>query len=706
MGRVIKPDTEGGTTAALTETGKGGLLSKGYLRDDPAGEYVGDGETPAYVVTNASEGVVRTRDGQETAIGPGDGYRTIAVVTDRRVIVLVGNADDGDERITLPLVEVAEARAAEGDLVVDMDGGERWRIQTGTGRVDDVAAYVDAAAGAWEDMESSLDAVKRRLVEATAHRDDGEYDAGIEAAQVAYDELTDAVAVVDVFDDEWPAAALRNRLDSVRTRCLSTLADVRIGNGRAIADRAEAHWREDEYEAAHDAYDRARAEFEAVAALDDGRHDQADAVEAGLDRVDRAIEELRDAPLERAIEVDRRAMEADDLVDAIDDWRLARGRYLEVLDLDADDPRRRFAGESEKIRARVETVTERVVDVAREDGVDALEAGQWYFEAGKPGVAREELGLAREVFERVLPVAREAESTAVEELEQWLSEAEAALERAEAAPEETDVGDADTQNGAGGDRPNPTGAVEQSDDRDATDQVEAPDRGNAGDGDRDTALAIPRSDAGVIAPVDGRTADATGDGSSDGKRASGSERASHGESAADTGPATDDDAPDVPGSGALEAVVPVVSDGAGATIDAPTADSAFENHLRALDPDGFGRLAMSLLEAEGLEPTAAPADEPYDFRVERAEGGADIVVRTIHRPLGGPIDADELETMATVAELRDADAMLVTSSSLAEAAADVATEAGVRVIAREDIEAALDGQSTGPFGRGRIGPDD
>lgn len=671
MGSVIKPDKGGTTTAALTETGTGGLLSNGYLRDDPAGEYVGDGETPAYVVTNASEGVVRTRGEQETVIRPGDGYRTIAVVTDRRLIVLVGDADDGDERITLPLVEVAGARVSDGDLVVELGDGERWRIHAGDGRIEDVAAYVEDTAGAWEDVESSLDAVKRRLVEATARRDEGEYGAGIDAAQAAYDELGDAVAVVDAHDEQWPAAALHDRVDGVRTRCVSALADVRVGNGRAIADRAEERWREGEYEAAHDAYDRARAEFEAVAALDADRHDQADAVEAGLDRIDRAIEELREAPLQRAIEIDRRAREAEDR-QAIDDWRLAIERYRETLALDVDEPERRFAGDPEKIRARVATVVELVLETAREDGVEALGAGRWFQEAGKAEIAREEVELARDLFERALAVARDAEPAAVEELDTQLAEAETALARIDGS-----VGD---------------GEGEEADDADVPDDVDEDREGERdrttgpgppgsrqpgpaahdGDGGRDAALRIPGSEGDAHVTAERRQAPA------DGVARPGQERVPE----------------------------PVASDGAGAAIDVPAAESEFENHLRALDPEGFGRLVRSLLEAEGLEPAAAGDDEPHDFRVERSDGRGDLLVRTIHRPLAGPIDADEIQATSTAAAMRDDDGMLVTSSSLTEAGTDEAVASGVRVIEREDIEHVLDGQSSGPFGRGPIATED
>lgn len=654
MGRVIKHDTERVATAVLTGTGKGGLLSKGYLRDGPAREYVGEGETTAYVITNEREGVVRERDGAETAITPGKGYRTITVVTDRRLVLLVGDADDGDERVTLPLVEVADARATEGELVVAMRSGETWRMDAGDGTVGTVAAFVREMAAGWTDLEGALDAVERTLVAATAHRDAGEYDAGIEAARMAKDRLAEAAEFVESLVDDWPADALARRVDSVRDRCVETLADVHVGHGRSLADRAKQSWEDQEWEAAHDAYDRARAEFEAVAALDADYHDRAEAVRDELERIDRATEKLQAAPLERAIKADRRAKEADDPAEVVADWRLARERYLETLALDESNPGDRFSCDPEKVSERVQTVTDQILATARDHGEEALAAGRWFLESGTPAVAREEATVARDVFENALAVATSGRPEEVTALEEWLADSEAILAAASeaAAGEPADVGDG-------------------SDDGDLTepspDAIDPPSVDDAADDGADEAASrvdLPNEDTVGATDTEQSSAKESSSGES-ARRAVKTEK-----------PADETEA--------------VVSDGSGTT--GSVQDVSLEIRLRALDPGGFDALARELLVAEGWEPVEAPAGSSCALRGIPTESTlAPVAVWTIHRPIAGPVDTDQIEDVAARGADREETAMIVTSSPTTDEAARAATDASVRVFDRADIAEALDG---------------
>jgi len=752
MGCVIKPDTEGSSTAALTKTGKGGLLSNGYLRDDPARAYLGDGETPAYVVTNADEGVIQDRGGDERTITPGKGYRTIAVITDRRLIVLVGNVDDGDERVTLPFVEVASAQSEDGDLVVGMQSGETWRLHAGDDEVESVAAYVDRMATTWAELEATLDAVKRTLVTATAKRDGGAFQDGIEEAQAAHDELADAAALVEDLPAKWPVEGLRERVEAIRARCIRTLADVRIGHGRSLADEAEQCWQADDFEAAHDLFDRARAEFSAVGALAADRHDRGEAVTAGLERIDAATEELRAAPLERAIDADRRAGHAEGPAAAVADWQLARQRYLETLALDEEAPERRFDGDPEKIRERIETVTDRIFDIARDDGAEALGAGKWFLEADRPGVAREEAAVACDVFEVAIAVAREATHADVEEFEEWLADAEetVATAKAESETESPRDGSEDDARTADGDD-----ADEGSSPSDGNETTES--RSNGGPlgpfdlaGADPDALAMDEDDPSTIGSNSDEGEDRGQDGAAtpedphdpepatepdadtpteehppvperepDTPKAEGEEDKDDAEL---SGPSLDDvelpdleedtddertatesdvDGDDSDGDQAEEPEA-VVSDGAGATT-ADVPGVSLEIRLRALDPDAFDELAGHLLAADGLEPADPPADAPYDLLgASSAEPTEAVAVWTIHRPIAGPIGLDQIASIARRASDLDEDVTLVTSSPTTEEATALAAEESIEIRDRSDVAAAIEGPMPDLFDR--VGP--
>jgi tetratricopeptide (TPR) repeat protein len=693
MGYVIKPDTKGGSTTALEKTGKGGLLSKGYLRDAPASAYLGDDETPAFVLTNGEEGVVSERDDRERRLRPGNRYRTIVVVSDRRIVVLVGNANDGDERIMLPLAEVTEATVEEHALVLSMASGETWRIPAGGDDIEPVAEYVEGVAAAWDDLEDALAGVKRTLVTATAEADAGEYEDGIEHAQAAHDDVTDLEDVLSDVPGDWPVDALTDRLERVHSRCVETLADVRIGHARSLADRAEREWSAGEFELAHDLFDRARAEFEAVAALE-GKHGSGTDVQEGLDRVDSAIEELVDDPLERAIETDERAREAEDPDGAVADYRLARQRYLETLELDEDAPEKRFAGDTDRIEERVETVTERIISIARDDGAEALGAGKWFLEADRPAVAREESLVARAIFEDAVAVARDARPEEVGEFEAWLADAEGTVTAAtEAVDEDVTPGTVEQEvDGWLTELAGQDDALAWADGRPEHAGSEATD-GETVDAD---ANAPPGGDAEArpdAADADEIVEDAAAkerdDEEAEGDRAPTDD--------ADGGGGTEDGRQDPPGT--------VVSDGVGgATMSTPQV--SLKLRVRALDPEGFEGLARELLAAEGWEVSEAPAEAPCDLQGTPTEPGNEpIAVWIVHRPMAGPVDVDQVRDVVAAATEVSERGAIVTSSPTTAPARSLATRESLTILDRPDIAEAVDGPLPDLFQRVRPGPD-
>ncbi|WP_277541668.1 hypothetical protein [Haloarcula laminariae] len=160
MGRIIDlKNWEGDELPdALRRTGGGGFLSTGYLADEPAVALVEDDETIQYVLTNRKRGVKVQGTDERSHSKPDSDHRTVVVVTDRRLLVLVGR-DDGDDRTCIDLATVvgveATAGRRSGELVVDRADGTTWAIPTGTDSLDAVAAYLREAAGAWRAVEES-----------------------------------------------------------------------------------------------------------------------------------------------------------------------------------------------------------------------------------------------------------------------------------------------------------------------------------------------------------------------------------------------------------------------------------------------------------------------------------------------------------------------------------------------------------------------
>lgn len=453
MGRVIKINNQGGESASvLTQTGKGGLLSSGYLRDEPVTTHLQD-ETPVFVLTTQKRGVEIERDGSHQRVTSGSGYRTITVVSDRRIVVLVGDSShdgvDGDQQLSVPFTEVesvtSDGGRRSGTFTVERSDGATWTIHTGGSGLDAVEAFAAAAGRAWDHVESTIDSVTRALVNALDRRDRGEYDDALDAAQAAADQLQDAVRTAREFDSEWPGSALLDRVMQVDDRCKNTLATVRVGRARQFTDRAERRWRADDLEGAHDVYDRARSEYDAIRELSASAVEDWDRIVAEAERVDNTIKQLEQAPLQAAVDADRAADEADDDQTAVEHLETAIDLYQEAAEVDQDAPERRFEGDPAAISDHREEVIEAVTAKRRSIATDAKQAGEWYIGTDQYDLAIEEFETAREQFEHAIDVATEHYPDAVDHLEADLAAVEESLERARAARDGESVDPVETE---------------------------------------------------------------------------------------------------------------------------------------------------------------------------------------------------------------------------------------------------------------------
>jgi tetratricopeptide (TPR) repeat protein len=435
MGKIINLDNSGDEPPdALTGTGPGGLLSSGYLRDEPALSAVDADETPQFVLTSRKRGIeIGTSAGTET-VRPGSDYRMIGVVTDKRLLLLVGSGD-GDRRFAVPHVEIdqiaGDRSLGHGLITFRRCGDTEWRVHCGKRGIADLTAYLSHASQAWVRIENSLDEVKRLLVAATEQRDRGDHKEALETALEAGDRLDTARATATEFGPG-DTNALEDRVTTVRERHIATLAEVRRSRARRAVDTGEQRWRRTDFEAAYDAYDAARAEYDAVLSLPTAAVPDLADIREERERLDAVVEDLERSPLRTAVEADNEAVAADDPEVAADHWAEALDAYRDVLELDWGADERRFAGDPEKVRDRLGTVAENLVAARRTVATDAMEAGDWYADAGQPDAALTEYETARSAFETALTAARDCYPDATDHLEAELGAVEQRLSRTDA----------------------------------------------------------------------------------------------------------------------------------------------------------------------------------------------------------------------------------------------------------------------------------
>lgn len=412
---------EGVDEAVLQGTGSGGLLSKGFLADGPLASYVGSAETVVFVRSNAKRGVSSTHleEDDDRTFRPGDGYRAFAAITDTRILFVVGDSGDGDERdrtVSVPLADIELVEGSEGvlasELVVTTRSDEVWRFPC-KGDLGAVVEYLDVASMAWMGVESHLETAKKRLVDVSQRCEAGEFDGTMRAITAARAEVRAATREEGEFAPGG-IGAMDSRLERTAERIRDAELAALRARGTHLLDRAERRWREDEYREAYDDFLAAHADFAAALGIEDTDLESTTDLREKLARVRRNLDALERAPLDRARKATDRAYEVDDPRESVTHLERALERYRTALELDwgVDDPR--FTGDTETIRERVDAIASELVETRRRLAAQHVRAGITARENGQTESAAREYRQARDLLESALDTARELVPDAVE----------------------------------------------------------------------------------------------------------------------------------------------------------------------------------------------------------------------------------------------------------------------------------------------------
>jgi hypothetical protein len=174
-GELVAGARGSSVTADLLYDRDGGLFHT--LGEGPIAEHLAEGEQPHYLLQNRKGGLTVESTEGSIEVTPDRRYRAFCLVTDRRLIFLVGGAD-GDERTVVPYGAVTNVSRSGGLLHDTLDvntGADRYVFpcekSVSDRELDAAVAYVDervaAAADAGEDDPEDAGAVQRvrRLVE-------------------------------------------------------------------------------------------------------------------------------------------------------------------------------------------------------------------------------------------------------------------------------------------------------------------------------------------------------------------------------------------------------------------------------------------------------------------------------------------------------------------------------------------------------------
>lgn len=646
----------------LTATESGGLLGGPFLHDTPVVKYLDDDERVRYAVRNKKSGVTIDRDGGSSeTVEPDDDYQALAVVTDRRLLVVVG-MDDGDVTREVPMREVFEARTESRgflkySLAVETLDGDVLSFPSRANPADVVDA-IDEFAQSWASAVRLLDEANEAFITGSAAVP-GDEITGRAAIETVEESLREARTVIEPAGP-WAAAYVDDRVRDLAGDLGPLRREVRAAEAAANHAQGQRAWDDGEYETAAIAYETAVEKYgEALAApgatpSDDQlrRRQRASAAEREL---------LQVWPLTAADAARRKASELEETEDAARQWTATLEKYGTVLDVEWPSADRAFEADRGLIRKQLAAVADDAIHDSYAAGRQHVEGGDERADVNDMEGARERYARARDLFEQARVVASELHPNYLDDLETAIYTAEHRMDgNVPADPDDPDdsvvpaLGDDSTTEAAVGDTAAAVTGGGASPDSTGENGA-GPEAGGSEEGSASIIEEIKSSKAAKESTAD-RAAGTVGDaGTVDGS------------TEADASP-SDDTSPggEPAGSGDL------------------TAD------LLSLSPDDLRSLVADLWEERGWSTMefSAASDTVYDIVAIQDGSAADrLLLWTIHRPDGAEVEATVIKRCATARDSSQGSvrATLVTTGRLSSAALRLATELDVTVVQRADL---------------------
>lgn len=447
-------------------------LPEGHLAGAPLDSYLGESETTAYALDSKRGSVTVERDGGTTSYSPARGYRIVVLVTDVRVLIAVGGADGGDDRVaSVPLatitgVDSESGRLLGGSLAVETTAGERWTVPC-RGDLEPVVEYLDRGRRAWSHGERLVDNADERIEEAAASLEADDPDAALSALDEAESVVDRGIDHLGEFDigsavaDNAGLTQRRRRIRRLRRRALAR-------RGELANERAQGHWDRAEYGSAADALQTVQTAYADALAVDAPRPDDGD-LEERLAVLEWRMADLKRTPLAEATAALARARET---VDPL--WRAPRlaealGRYRDLLGL-SWGPDASFKGDSDEIRDRVREIVAEIVPARVDLSQRALVAADRFAARGRTEAALSACDVADAHLDRARSTAAELAPDRVAAID---TRKEAVADQRERCTD-IEAADTGTEAGVAVDTPE-TGGQGGTDDTDS----EAPQAGTA-----------------------------------------------------------------------------------------------------------------------------------------------------------------------------------------------------------------------------------
>jgi len=142
----ISKQSKGNVDQSLLEgTGSGGMLSAGYFNDNSLIDRLHDGERVDYALQNLTKGITSGNGDSDDTISPHSSYRTVLLVTDERLLYVVGQRN-GDKTFSVRLEDIRDVEISHGvlkDRIIVQTDDETYDMYTQKGgSLDEASKHI------------------------------------------------------------------------------------------------------------------------------------------------------------------------------------------------------------------------------------------------------------------------------------------------------------------------------------------------------------------------------------------------------------------------------------------------------------------------------------------------------------------------------------------------------------------------------------
>lgn len=289
-----------------------------------------DDEEPKHVLANGGS-IEHTKDGRTTTVEPNGDEKAYVIVTDERILYVLGDQPDEVE-IEVEMTALSASHVRKGLLnskLLVKTHEEEVLFAPDEGDLEAAESYIDNVASCWADMNAALRAARREI---------SAFEEACAAGRAGQNRFLDARSNISKArrcasrEDEAPEAKIRAQVDEAQVEIEHRYVEAWLDRAAERRDAMETAVEEGRYEDACERYVEATSALEeardAVEKVDDAPADAADRlddVEADVRSVGESFLDAADAECETALSAEEPAV-------ALDAWEEAFDRYRAAVD--------------------------------------------------------------------------------------------------------------------------------------------------------------------------------------------------------------------------------------------------------------------------------------------------------------------------------------------------------------------------------------